>query len=89
MSGNGGPPEGSEAERLERAFPLGDGTAQDAADAVCPYCAEPVSLRLDPGSGARQEYVEDCPVCCRPWQVSVRYGSDGTARVELRSEDEA
>jgi hypothetical protein len=27
--------------------------------------------------------VEDCQVCCRPWQVSVRYGPDGAAQVTL------
>lgn len=87
-AGNGGPPAGDEAQRLDEAFPLGDGTAQDAADVVCPYCAEWVSLQVDPGGGPRQEYVEDCPVCCNPWQVSVRYAADGSVRVELRSEDE-
>ncbi len=86
--GNGGPPGGTGDERLDEAFPLGDGTVQDTAEVACPYCGEWVSLRLDPGSGPRQSYVEDCPVCCRPWHVSVRYGADGTATVELRSEEE-
>jgi hypothetical protein len=82
-SGNGGP-----GDRLEREFPLGDGRAQDSADVSCPYCGEEVQVHLDPGSGARQQYVEDCPVCCRPWRVEVRYGSDGSARVELSAEDD-
>jgi hypothetical protein len=47
-----------------------------------------VTVQLDPGSGARQQYVEDCPVCCRPWRVVVRYAVDGTARVELSAEDD-
>ena len=45
-------------------------------------------LRLDPGSGPRQHYVEDCPVCCRPWDVWVSYQDDGSAAVVLRAEDE-
>jgi len=49
----------------------------------CPWCGEPVTLVLDPGSGASQEYVEDCEVCCRPWRVRVTYGSDGRADVVL------
>jgi len=67
---------------------MGDGTAADAADAVCPCCGEEVSVRLDPGGGPRQEYVEDCPVCCRPWEVRVRYAADGSAEVTLLPEDE-
>jgi cysteine-rich CPXCG protein len=68
---------------LDRDFPLGDGTADTDASVVCPYCAESVSVALDPGSGSSQDYVEDCPVCCQPWQVSVRYSSDGTADVSV------
>ncbi len=73
---------------MEDEFPLGDGLAQQSAEVACPYCGEWCSIRLDPGSGPRQSYVEDCPVCCRPWEVRVRYGSDGSAEVELRPEDE-
>jgi hypothetical protein len=68
---------------LDRDFPLGDGSADIEATVVCPYCAEQVSLPLDPGSGASQDYVEDCPVCCQPCQVSVRYSGDGSARVSV------
>jgi hypothetical protein len=45
-------------------------------------------MHLDPGSGPRQQYVEDCPVCCRPWGVAVRYAVDGSAEVELTAEDD-
>jgi hypothetical protein len=40
-------------------------------------------IALDPGSGSHQAYVEDCQVCCRPWQVTVRYLPDGTAEVRV------
>ena len=73
----------ADGDPLDEEFPLGDGTAEFEAAVVCPYCAEEVSIALDPGSGATQDYVEDCPVCCQPWQVSVRYSSDGTATVSL------
>lgn len=68
---------------LDRDFPLGDGSADIEATVTCPYCAEQVSVALDPGSGPSQEYVEDCPVCCQPWQVDVRYRGDGSACVRL------
>lgn len=73
---------------LDEEFPPGDGTADTRAFVVCPYCGESNEIGLDPGSGAHQEYVEDCQVCCRPWRVSVRYGPDGAAGVTIMPEDE-
>ena len=70
---------------LDEDFPLGDGTADNAAAVTCPYCVQVVSLSLDPGSGSMQEYVEDCPVCCQPWQVVVTYQRDGSAAVSVTS----
>ena len=53
------------------------------AEVACPYCGERVSIGLDPGGGAMQEYVEDCQVCCRPWRVRVTYGETGAAEVRV------
>ena len=72
---------------LDDAFPAADGTADTDATVVCPYCGEAVEIALDPGSGTHQEYVEDCEVCCRPWQVSVAYGTDGAAEVWVEAAD--
>jgi len=38
-------------------------------------------IALDAGSGAVQEYEEDCQVCCRPWRVTVSYDEEGNAQV--------
>lgn len=73
---------------LDEEFPLGDGTADLEASVVCPYCGEEAMVALDPGSGASQSYVEDCPVCCQPWQVHVRYETDGSATVSVAALDE-
>ena len=62
------------------------GTADTTATVRCPWCTERALILLDPGSGPDQEYEEDCPVCCRPWQVSVRYDVDGAAVVSLARE---
>jgi hypothetical protein len=62
-------------------FPLGDGTAETEAVVVCPYCGEPNEIALDAGSGAVQEYEEDCQVCCRPWRVTVSYDAAGGVQV--------
>ena len=78
----------SDLERtLDEQFPLGDGMAETLATVVCPYCAEPVEIALDPGSGAVQDYVEDCQVCCQPWQVRVVYREDGRAKVAIKALD--
>jgi hypothetical protein len=68
---------------LDEEFPLGDGTAETEATVQCPYCGEANEIALDPGGGSTQEYVEDCQVCCRPWQVAVHYLPDGTAEVSV------
>ena len=64
------------------------GTADTEAEVLCPWCTERTGITLDPGSGPDQQYEEDCPVCCRPWRVSVRYDIDGAALVKLDREDD-
>ena len=58
--------------------------AATEADVVCPFCGETVTIALDPGGGAAQEYVQDCEVCCRPWELIVRYAADGTVTIDIR-----
>ena len=54
---------------------------------LCPYCGEEVEVTVDPGGPASETYVEDCPVCCRPWVVHVsREGED--VSVSLEREDD-
>jgi hypothetical protein len=75
-------------DELEREFPMGDGTADTEAVVTCPYCGEDVEIALDPGSGAMQDYVEDCQVCCQPWRVTVAYDENGSAEVVVTALDE-
>ena len=65
-----------------------DDLAEDTSEVICPYCGELVEIALDAGGGTRQEYVEDCQVCCRPWKVKVNYGRDGVASVTVEADDE-
>jgi transposase-like protein len=55
---------------------------------TCPYCGESVEVHVDLGGGDSQSYVEDCPVCCRPWQVEVRLDARDGWSVSLRTADE-
>ena len=57
-------------------------------DVTCPYCGETVSVALDPGGGASQRYVEDCPVCCRPMDLSVERLGDGEFTVHAGRADD-
>jgi hypothetical protein len=66
--------------------PDDNGTLETEATVLCPYCGELNQISLDPGSGRRQEYVEDCQVCCQPWRVSVTYLPDGSAEVAVEAE---
>jgi hypothetical protein len=43
---------------------------------TCPHCGEEVDTAPDPGEDARVEYVEDCPVCCRPNVLCAEYDRD-------------
>lgn len=53
----------------------------------CPYCGERVTVQADAVGVAEESYVEDCPVCCRPWTVHVtREG--GAVAVALGREDD-
>jgi transposase-like protein len=54
----------------------------------CPYCGEPNEVEVDPSAGKTQSYVEDCQVCCRPWNVKVQIDHDGEAQVTLQTQDE-
>jgi hypothetical protein len=55
---------------------------------TCPYCGEEVELVIDEGGGDQQSYVEDCPVCCRPWQVEVLLDREEGWTATLRTSDE-
>jgi hypothetical protein len=42
----------------------------------CPHCGEEVDTDPDPGGGLTQDYIEDCPVCCRPNRIFATYVAD-------------
>jgi sarcosine oxidase delta subunit len=56
---------------------------QDQATIICPHCGEENTIGLDWGGSTRQQYEEDCQVCCRPWRVTVEFDGDGQARVRV------
>lgn len=46
----------------------------------CPWCGESLELWVEPDT--RGVMVQDCDVCCRPWQVHVSWDEEtGTCQV--------
>jgi len=60
----------------------------DFIESACPYCGEGVEIDIDRSGGSRQRFVQDCPVCCQPWEVEVTRDSDDDWEVTLRAADE-
>ncbi len=50
---------------------------------TCPYCWEEISFVLDL-SVARQNYIEDCEVCCRP--IRIFYAAEDFELTEFEAE---
>jgi hypothetical protein len=42
----------------------------------CPFCGERFETQVD-ASGGDADYIEDCPVCCRPISLHLRAAADG------------
>ena len=55
-------------------------------DATCPHCWETINLTLDL-SVPEQSYVEDCPVCCKPMQVSYSAVDGELADLQVDASD--
>jgi len=86
------PDDSDESEELESLDPLDEDLGDDPADSegevMCPYCGAANEIALDPDGGAFQTYVEDCQVCCRPWQVHVDVDDEGRVTLGLEPLDE-
>ena len=53
----------------------------DEFTVTCPYCGEEVAITIEPD--VRGAFVQDCEVCCNPWQLRItRDGEERYVRVE-------
>jgi len=59
----------------------------ESVNSMCPYCGEPIELLVD-SSVRKQNYIEDCQVCCKPITVHVIVDEDGFPSVQVSQEDE-
>jgi hypothetical protein len=53
---------------------------------VCDACGEEIVVPVDLSVGESQEYVEDCPVCCRPNVIHVEIDEGGDVQVWAEAE---
>lgn len=53
---------------------------QEEASYTCGECGEEIVVPVDLSAGSSQEYVEDCPVCCRANVIRIEIDPDGEAR---------
>lgn len=58
---------------------------QETVTSHCPYCGEPIELVVD-CSISRQQYIEDCEVCCRPIEINVEVDEGGNSWVDVKAE---
>lgn len=57
----------------------------------CPCCWESIDIQVDCSvavQGERQEYVEDCQVCCNPLVIELSIDQAGQPEVVVRPEQD-
>ena len=57
----------------------------DVVTIQCPYCFEDVEIDIDPETEGVM--VQDCEVCCRPWQLTVTRDDNGEPSVTVEGAD--
>lgn len=66
----------------------GESWVMYAAGFQCAGCGEWIETSVDESAGSKQQYVEDCQVCCQPNVLTVRWDSSAqefTISAELES----
>lgn len=54
----------------------------------CPYCGQAFDCSVDCSAGD-QAWIEDCPVCCRPIEISSQIDYQGRLTgVQIKREDD-
>jgi hypothetical protein len=56
---------------------------------ACAFCGELNEIFMDRTAARRQQFTEDCEVCCRPNLVTVFYDPDGGTWIDAEQEYDA
>jgi hypothetical protein len=60
----------------------------DILDCICQYCGVENSVRVDLTIEGKQDFIEDCRICCRPNRIIINRDYDGNVSIESRPLDE-
>ena len=60
----------------------------DEFEWTCQYCGESNSVWLDLTVEGKQDFIEDCSVCCRPNHLVITKDNDNNIFIEARPGDE-
>lgn len=55
---------------------------------TCQYCGVHNVVWVDLTVAGKQDFYEDCRICCRPNRVIIKVESDDTVLIEARPADE-
>lgn len=58
----------------------------DEVTYLCNVCGEEIVIPVDIADGREQVFTEDCPVCCHPHTIRVRFRRDGSILCDAASE---
>lgn len=58
-----------------------DGYWADTIPVQCPYCGEILEVSIEPDVFGTM--VQDCEVCCNPWQLTITRDRDGDPEVRV------
>ncbi len=55
---------------------------------TCQYCGVHNSVWLDMTVEGKQDFIEDCRICCRPNRIIIIHDDESNVYVEARPSDE-
>lgn len=53
---------------------------------LCDVCGEEIVIPVELSDGREQVFTEDCPVCCHPHTIRLRFRRDGSVRCDAESD---
>ena len=54
---------------------------------LCPYCGEKLFLEVDLSGGPRQQFIQDCEVCCHPVKIRLELKEGEVSSFSAESSD--
>lgn len=87
--------DGRDAAEPPDTFARDEENEADSAEAggmeqyACAFCGETNEVFVDRTAARRQQFTEDCEVCCRPNLITVFYDPDGGTWIDAEQEYDA